>query len=192
MKPVAQQYEWLIADLEEATKPENRKMRPWIITYGHRPMYCSNSVGGACDKSDARVRIGLPYTHWYALEDVLMKFGVDLTIWAHEHSYERLWPIYNLKVYNGSYEEPYRNPKALVHVTTGSAGCGAKHDPFPKTKPDWSAFRSTDYGYSRLKVINRTHLYLEQVSVDQDGQVIDSFHLIREHHEPYAIPGPRA
>jgi hypothetical protein len=57
----------------------------------------------------------------YALEDVLMKFGVDLTIWAHEHSYERLWPIYNLKVYNGSYEEPYRNPKALVHVTTGSA-----------------------------------------------------------------------
>jgi hypothetical protein len=65
MKPVAQQYEWLIADLEEATKPENRKMRPWIITYGHRPMYCSNSVGGACDKSDARVRIGLPYTHWY-------------------------------------------------------------------------------------------------------------------------------
>lgn len=50
-----------------------------------------------------------------------MKHGVDLTIWAHEHSYERLWPIYNRKIYNGSYEEPYRNPGSMTHVITGSA-----------------------------------------------------------------------
>lgn len=50
-----------------------------------------------------------------------MQQGVDLTVWAHEHSYERLWPLYNHTVYNGSIEEPYRNPKAMVHVTTGSA-----------------------------------------------------------------------
>ena len=73
--------------------------------------------------------------------------GVDLTLWAHEHSYERLWPLYNmqvryfqstrsvssqftlkfthsfllLQVCNGSLEEPYTNPCAPVHIITGSA-----------------------------------------------------------------------
>lgn len=57
----------------------------------------------------------------FALEPLLYKYGVDLALWAHEHSYERLWPIYNRTVMNGSLENPYTNPKAPVHVTTGSA-----------------------------------------------------------------------
>ena len=54
-----------------------------------------------------------------------------------------------------------------VHVTTGSAGNKEKHDAFTKEKPPWSAFRSTDYGYTRLFVINATHMHLQQVSDDQ-------------------------
>jgi len=50
-----------------------------------------------------------------------MEYGVDLSIWAHEHSYERMYPMYDHKVYNGTESDPYRNPKAVVHVTTGSA-----------------------------------------------------------------------
>lgn len=42
---------------------------------------------------------------------------MDVEIWAHEHSYERLWPIYKYQVMNGSYEEPYTNPRAPVHVS---------------------------------------------------------------------------
>jgi hypothetical protein len=186
IKPVTRQYEWLEKDLKEANK--NRAERPWIITYGHRPMYCSNDDQDDCTRHETLVRVGIPYLHWYGLEDMFMKYGVDLSIWAHEHSYERLWPTYNHQVYNGSLEEPYRNPRALTHVTTGSAGCSEKHDPFPGTKPDWTAFRTTDYGFSRLKPLNNTHLYFEQVSEDQGGAVVDSFYLIREKHEGYAIP----
>lgn len=73
---------------------------------------------------------------------------MDLELWAHEHTYERLWPVYGDKVsprfgtwpltgpaverrlrclcfssqvFNGSAEQPYVNPRAPVHVITGSA-----------------------------------------------------------------------
>ena len=33
----------------------------------------------------------LPFIFRFALEPLLYEYGVDLAIWAHEHSYERLW-----------------------------------------------------------------------------------------------------
>ncbi|XP_026332478.1 acid phosphatase type 7-like isoform X2 [Hyposmocoma kahamanoa] len=41
--PLVTQFNWLIKDLETANLKENREKRPWIIMYGHRPMYCSSS-----------------------------------------------------------------------------------------------------------------------------------------------------
>ena len=46
----------------------------------------------------------------FALEPLLAEYGVDLAVWAHEHTYERLFPVYNYTVYNGSLEYPYTNP----------------------------------------------------------------------------------
>lgn len=142
IKPLANQYEWLVNDLREANKPENRAQRPFIVTFGHRPMYCSNDDDRSCRDETTFVRKGLPITHLYGLEDLFLDNGVDVTIWAHQHSYERLWPIYNFEVKNGSFEEPYRNAKAPVHIITGSAGCKEEHAKFVKDAPEWSAFRS--------------------------------------------------
>lgn len=119
------------------------------------------------------------------MESLFYQYGVDVEIYAHEHSYERLFPIYNYRVLNGSYEAPYTNPKAPVHLVTGSAGCKEGREPFIKKIPDWSAFHSRDYGYTRMKAFNKTHLYFEQVSDDKDGAVIDSFYIIKDHHGPY-------
>uniref|UniRef100_UPI003EB79A87 acid phosphatase type 7 precursor n=1 Tax=Danio rerio TaxID=7955 RepID=UPI003EB79A87 len=182
------QYEWLRADLQEANRPENRAERPWIITMGHRPMYCSNDDDDDCTHFQSYVRLGRNDTKPPApgLEELFYQYGVDLELWAHEHTYERLWPVYDYKVFNGSSEEPYVNPKAPVHIITGSAGCREKHDGFIPKPRDWSAFRSTDYGYTRLQLINNTHLYLEQVSDDQYGKVIDQMTLVKEKHGPDA------
>ncbi|XP_075234057.1 acid phosphatase type 7 [Lycorma delicatula] len=188
IKPLVFQYDWLENDLKEATKPENRKKHPWIITFGHRPMYCSNSDKDDCTYNSTLVRIGIPIFKWFGLEKLFYDYGVDLEIWAHEHSYERLWPVYNTVVYNGTLEEPYTNPRAPVHVVTGSAGCRENTDGFiPKPQP-WSAFRSSDYGYARLKIHNATHIHIEQVSDDKGGQIIDSFWIKKNYHGPYNRP----
>ena len=52
------QYNWLEKDLSYASAPQNRTLRPWIITYGHRPMYCSALDGDDCTTSKSVIRAG--------------------------------------------------------------------------------------------------------------------------------------
>ena len=173
-------------NFETAQKAQaNRANVPWIVTMGHRPMYCSNKDSDDCTKYESLIRGGLPLMHAYALEPLFYKAGVDLELWAHEHSYERMWPLYNRTVYNGT-NQPYTDPVAPVHIVTGSSGCQENTDAFILNTPPWSAFRSSDYGFSRMTVHNASHLYFEQVSDDQEGKVIDSFWLRKSHHGPYS------
>ena len=52
-----------------------------------------------------------------------MENNVDVAIWAHEHYYERFWPMYNYTVMNGTTkkDQPYNNARAPLHIITGSA-----------------------------------------------------------------------
>ncbi|XP_063384993.1 acid phosphatase type 7 isoform X3 [Cydia fagiglandana] len=122
-----EQFAWLQEDLTNANLPKNRAERPWIVLMGHRPMYCSNSDDIDC--SLEYTRRGIPFIG-LSLEPLLQQHGVDVVVWAHEHSYERSWPLYDGKVYNGSLDHPYTNPGAPVHVVTGSAGCQENHSLF--------------------------------------------------------------
>ena len=77
------------------------------------------------------------------------------------------------RILNGSLEEPYTNPGGPVHVITGSAGCKERHADWVWPQPTYTAFRNSDYGYTRLIAHNATHLELEQVSDDKGGQIVD-------------------
>ncbi|XP_054169250.1 acid phosphatase type 7-like isoform X2 [Oppia nitens] len=180
------QYEWLENDLKEATKPENRALRPWIITMAHRPMYCSTDDSDDCTHKESIIRKGLPIVKEYGLEDLFYNYGVDIEIWAHEHIYERMWPVYDRHVYNGSHDQPYTNPKAPVHFISGSAGCQEDIDPFVPNPAPWSAVRIRDYGYTEMTVYNNTHIDFVQISTDKGGAVVDKFTVIKEIHGPEA------
>jgi len=169
------QYNWVVADLKKANEPQNRKMRPWLIVLAHRPMYCSNNDGDSCTHVNDPLRMGY--------EKLFYENGVDLMVWAHEHSYERMWPTFDQMNCNGSTEFPYTNPKGPVHITTGSAGCREIHDGFGPAK-SWTAYRSSDYGYSRMTIHNSTHLYWDQVSDDKNGEVVDKIWFVQENHGP--------
>ena len=57
---------------------------------------------------------------WYCILTIIL--GVDIALWAHEHEYQRMWPVYDRKVYNGTTSSnPYEDPGAPVHLVTGSA-----------------------------------------------------------------------
>uniref|UniRef100_A0A1I8AR97 Purple acid phosphatase n=1 Tax=Steinernema glaseri TaxID=37863 RepID=A0A1I8AR97_9BILA len=175
---IANQWNWLLRNLEKAQR--NRDKVPWIVTMAHKPMYCSDFYADDCKLYESIIRRGLPLTHAYGLENLFFKYGVDLELWAHEHSYERMFPVFNRTVYNGT-DSPYVDPPAPVHVVTGSAGCQEEVVPFVKHPPPWSAFRSSLYGFSRMQIFNATHLYFEQVAA-AENTVIDSFWIVKKRH----------
>ncbi|XP_026332563.1 acid phosphatase type 7-like isoform X2 [Hyposmocoma kahamanoa] len=186
LDPLVSQFRWLVKDLKEANSKKNRKKQPWIIMYGHRPMYCSgeeHNNKANCLEAATRTGLNVPsYTKTFTIEPLLMKYGVDIAIWAHEHMYERTWPLYDFKVYNGSTEQPYLNPRAPIHIVTGAGGCLETPNQFVRLQSDWCAFRSTDYSYTRLHAHNKTHIYFEQVSLNLKGKVIDSFWVVQKKH----------
>lgn len=113
---------------------------------------------------------------------------MDLNFAGHEHSFERFYPISNRFVYNLT-KFPYHNAMAPVYIITGSAGCHSGRAGFDDKKFNpGSASRSTDYGYTILHVHNKTHIHLEQISVEQRPPVvIDRFWLTKtENHAPTA------
>ena len=50
---IGNQFRWLEKDLQEATA--NRGQQPWIITMGHRPMYCSDDFRDDCSHQESIV-----------------------------------------------------------------------------------------------------------------------------------------
>jgi len=164
-----QQLAFIQADLQAAIT--NRKNRPWIIAYGHRPMYCSDDDDDACTKNQ---------NSWKNdLEKLFMDYKVDVVLEAHQHSFEMLYPIYNFTVMNGSTANPWTNAKAPIHIVSGAAGCDEDLDGFDDGyRPDWSAFRSSTYGYGRLTAYNHTHLHWQQMFAN-NGSVLFEVDIIR-------------
>lgn len=175
------QYEWLEEQLIEANKPENRAKHPWIITMAHRPMYCSTADDDDCTENEAILRKGIPIANAYGLEDLFYKYGVDIIFGAHEHTYERLYPVYDRKVYNGTGDDPYNQPKAPVHILVGSAGCPEYLDPFIGNPKPWSAKRIEGYGVTEMHILNKTHILFKQRDTKKNGKVVDDFHIIKGH-----------
>lgn len=175
------QYEWLEKDLAQASSPSERAVRPWIVVFGHRPMYCSSNDNDDCTKDSNILRRGLSGIpgHTYALEKLFFDHGVDVQFYSHEHQYERFLPLYDGKIMNGTENsDPYYNPRGPVHIISGSAGCNERIDDFTKTPKTGSVKRVSDYGYTQLAV-SRCKLAFRQVSVDQADPVVDEFSITK-------------
>lgn len=147
------QYDWLVEDLRKANA--NRKAVPWIVAHGHRSIYCS------CDDDCDAPAVDPIRDGWggkYGWEELFFDQGVDLWLNGHEHNYERSWPVYHHLS-----DDSNVDPKATIYIVSGAAGCHELHEPFARPQPNYTAFRSNTFGYSRMWLHNATHLRWQQV-----------------------------
>ncbi|CAJ0582052.1 unnamed protein product, partial [Mesorhabditis spiculigera] len=174
------QYDWLQKDLEMV----DRSKTPWLISYQHRPFYCSNDNSGDCSAFENQiVRTG--FMDMPGLEPLFLKYGMDMGFWGHEHSYERFYPIANKVYYND--KDPYNNPDAPVYIVTGSAGCHSGYADFTNPPLPFSAKQVNDYGYSIMTIKDRSTMYLEQISIEKKDAVVDSVAVIKDVKETNRI-----
>lgn len=83
------QFEWLRADLAAV----DRRLTPWVIVAGHRPMYVDSyyasredSVVVVMDKMIAN------------LDPLFREHRVNAAFWGHHHSYQRHAAVYNKRL----------------------------------------------------------------------------------------------
>ncbi len=180
----AEQLQWLERDLQAASTPEQRLLRPWIFVQGHHPMYQGASTNVALQS---------------AFESLFHKYGVDVFFTGHNHWYER-----NAPVYQGVPDASYDRPKGTVHVLVGGAGNDEMHhvpeyvqtaegDSTTLTEGDgkwrtsedngpWTMFVDKDdnVGMSTVHVIDDNSLVFQYVRT-KTGEIMDSFTLVRDH-----------
>uniref|UniRef100_A0A914EH75 Purple acid phosphatase n=1 Tax=Acrobeloides nanus TaxID=290746 RepID=A0A914EH75_9BILA len=177
------QYNWISQDLQQAKA--NRANQPWIIAGMHRPIYWPYPSSVSLDGDFVE-----NYTMWIlkdgndkmpGLEKLFIDSEVDMLFAGHVHGYERNYPIANGTVYKDG-PNPYHNAKAPIHITTGSAGNEEGQDTTDYNCPPSpsSAQRSLKFGYTLLHVYNATHMHMEQISVADNGEVIDDIWIIKD------------
>lgn len=133
------QYMWILADLEAV----DRKVTPWVIFSGHRPMYIDsdNETPGGGDQPVAE----LLREH---IESLLFQYQVDLAFWGHHHSYQRMCHVYESACVpsNGG---KYRAPR---HFVIGSAGAEFSQNILP-SPPVWAEYVNDDtFGILKIQV----------------------------------------
>jgi len=186
IKQVYIQYKWLENDLTKANEPKNRKLWPWIITMAHRPFYCSNPVGDACSWAINPVRDGILSRGQlrYGLEDLFYNYDVDLELWGHEHTYERLLPVYKKKTYtqNITYHNGtsyYNKPIVPVNIISGAPGNKEMNgEPVVFTNNSWNGMTTNQYGYSYIEICNSTHLHINYFN-GETNEIIDDLWIIK-------------
>jgi len=112
-KSGSDQYNFVKNDLKKAS--ENNEI-DWIIVYQFRAFYSSDTTHPGLDE--------LQDTY----HKLFAKYGVDLVLQAHNHNYQRTYPIlYNdtktfTPIVTDTSPDRYFDPKGIIFVTAGTGG----------------------------------------------------------------------
>jgi predicted phosphodiesterase len=168
--PSSPQYQWLEKDLAAANV--SRGSAPWIVAFGHRPLYCVDGER-ACSGEAAQLRSGF--------EALFVKYGVDLVLSGHEHNYQAMYPTLDGEATCSGSDSCFNNPAAPVYVLNGAAG-NKEHlrGSFPANPPDFSRKNLKDYGYGLIDAKGSSSLTYSFFA-SEDGSLLDTFTITKAH-----------
>ena len=146
------QLEWLENDLKKAHK--KKEETPWIIVYGHRPMYSKILFDWPLN---ARKKLK------NAFENLFLKYNVDIYFAGHIHAYERNYKIIDNK----------KNENGIYHIITGAPGCQEKVEIDNYLIHEYTAYYNyKDYGWGELVINNKNNLtwnfYVSESGIQDD------------------------
>lgn len=144
---------------------------PWLVVYGHRPMYCeSESKSQACSGQSDVIK--------QYLEILFSRFRVDLYINAHVHNYQRTLPVFEGKsqfVGGNRFVWPWKT----VYVTNGAAGAeGQNTKAGVRNSQGVVVVKDDEFSFGIMSA-NRTHLKWEQVR-SENLEVFDTFWIVKD------------
>jgi hypothetical protein len=161
-KPFSSQYEFVENDLSKAASDPNID---WIVVYFHKQMYASPS------NHDDYPTLRSTY------HPLFNEYGVDLVLQAHNHNYERTYPI---KFNSNSPFNPiatttntntYTDPDGQIFATIGTGGSSLytftdKEDHFVK--------QYEGFGILNIDITNKTQTLTGKFYAN-NGKIIDEF-----------------
>jgi hypothetical protein len=154
--------------------PADRQKYPWMIVFGHRPMYCSSKAkADACGPEADTLK--------KYLESWFKQYKVDLFVNGHVHNYQRTAPVYQGQITSAfdDYSSTYINPASTIYVTTGGPGSDGSNSKVDWTNaPNWLIAGDNDFTFSLMNVYNSTHLYWEQLK-SSNNAISDAFWIIK-------------
>ena len=168
--PGSNQYNFVKKDLGKAALDPNID---WIVVFYHRVAYTSPVHPGS--NSNLQVRD--------TFHPLFGKYGVDLVIQGHIHTYQRSYPIqYNLEdsfkpiiMENGT--NNYVDPKGQIFTIVGTGGVSEPHNLVGDPRP-YIAIQFNAFGFLEINVIhNGTKLVGE--FHENNGTIRDHFSITK-------------
>ena len=165
----SEQYQFINEDLSKAANNPNID---WIIVYGYRPFYTSPTIHPA----NENLRETYP--------PLFEKYGVDLVITAHNHNYQRSYPlVYNVEatrepIVKDVNTSHYNSPGVPIYVSVGTAGNNLydfrDQAPFMVTQLQESGFLHVNISKTDRDVLTGSFLNIETGDDDDQFMIIKS------------------
>jgi hypothetical protein len=166
----SKQFDFVKSDLQKAASNQNVD---WIVVFNHDLAYSSPS-------NSTKSLIKLRGTYHPLFE----KYGVDLVLQAHNHNYQRSYPIKfnptnsSSPIITDLNASNYKDPDGQIFATVGTGGVNQFHEFVGKSPYTVTQFKG--YGFLNLAVANNGTTLVGEF-LDNSGMTRDHFSISKSH-----------